>query len=70
MIVTASFLLGIITCGLRSARVCVLVGAVLLALAGVSGSWVEAVAAIGAYNMGVALMLCGAIAVGLQRDSR
>ncbi|MEI3854148.1 MULTISPECIES: hypothetical protein [Ensifer] len=70
MIVTASFLLGIITCGLRSPRVCLLVGVVFLALAGVSGGWVEAAAAIGAYNMGLALMLCGAIAIDLQRDSK
>ncbi len=70
MIVTASFLLGIITCSLRSPRVCLLVGSVLLGLAGASGNWIEAAAAIGAYNMGLALMLCGAIAINLQRDGR
>ena len=70
MIVTASFLLGIITCGLCSPRLCLLVGAVLLGLAGVTGHWIEAAAAIGGYNMGLALTLCGAIAIGLQRDGQ
>ncbi|HEV7321902.1 MAG TPA: hypothetical protein VGO04_25140 [Ensifer sp.] len=68
MIVIASFLLGIAICGLRSARVCMLAGSALVALAGIGGDWIQAAAAIGAYNMGVALALCGAIAIGLQRD--
>ncbi|WP_077962727.1 hypothetical protein [Ensifer adhaerens] len=68
MIVTVSFLLGIAICGLRSARACLFAGTALLALSGAAGDWIQAAAAIGAYNMGVALMLCGAIAIGLERD--
>ncbi|HEV7308658.1 hypothetical protein [Ensifer sp.] len=70
MIVTASFLLGLAACGLRSVRACLLIGAVLMALAGWSGDWIQVTAAIGAYNMGMALALCGAIAFGLQRHRR
>ncbi|OCP07488.1 MULTISPECIES: hypothetical protein [unclassified Ensifer] len=70
MIVIASFLLGILACGLRSTRACLLAGMAVLALAGLGGDWIQATAAIGAYNMGVALALCGAIAIGLQRDRR
>ncbi|MCK3779814.1 hypothetical protein MZK49_24275 [Ensifer sesbaniae] len=70
MIVTASFLLGIIACGLRSARACLFVGAALMAFAGAGGDWIEALATIGAYNMGLALMLCGAIAIDRQRDQQ
>ncbi|MGE6783307.1 hypothetical protein ACQKGL_12390 [Ensifer adhaerens] len=68
MIVTVSFLLGIAVCSLRSARACLFAGTALLALAGAAGDWIQAAAAIGAYNMGVALMICGALAIGLERD--
>ncbi|NUS69850.1 MAG: hypothetical protein HOQ41_15975 [Ensifer adhaerens] len=68
MIVTASFVLGIAICGLKSARACLFAGTGLLALAGANGDWIQAAAAIGAYNMGVALMICGAIAIDLERD--
>lgn len=74
MIVFAAFVLGIATCCLRSAPVCVLVAVVLAAAGALSGSisgtdnWLEIAAAIGGYNMGVALALCGAIAVGLSHD--
>lgn len=68
MIVITAFLLGIVVCGLRSARAYLFAGAALLTLAAAGGDWIEAAAAIGAYNMGVALALCGAIAAGLPRD--
>lgn len=70
MIVTASFLLGIAICSLRSVRICLLAGAALLVFTGAGGHWIQAIAAIGAYNMGAALMLCGAIAIDLQRDGQ
>lgn len=74
MIVIAAFVLGIATCCLRSAPVCVLIAVALAAAGALSGSiagtdnWLEIAATIGGYNMGVALALCGAIAVGLSHD--
>ncbi|OCP23360.1 MULTISPECIES: hypothetical protein [unclassified Ensifer] len=71
MIVIAAFVLGITACCLRSALACVLIAVVLAAAGALSGSIagtdnsLEIAAAIGGYNMGVALALCGAIAVGL-----
>lgn len=74
MIVIAAFVLGITACCLRSAPTCVLIAVVLAAAGALSGAitgtdnWLEIAAAIGGYNMGVALALCGAIAVGLPHD--
>lgn len=68
MIVTASFVLGMLACSLKSARACLLAGAGLMVVTAAAGDWIQAGAAIGAYNMGIALALCGAIAVGFPRD--
>jgi hypothetical protein len=72
MIVIVAFVLGIASCCLRSAPVCVLIAVALVAAGALSGSiagtdnWLGIVAAIGGYNMGIAL--CGAIALDLSRE--
>lgn len=68
MIIVFSFALGLLVAGLRSPRICLLVGGALCALSGTSGDWQEVAASIGGYNMGVALALCCAIALGLSRE--
>ncbi|NVD37423.1 hypothetical protein HT585_01040 [Ensifer sp. HO-A22] len=74
MIVIVAFVLGIASCCLRSAPVCVLIAVALVAAGALSGSiagtdnWLGIVAAIGGYNMGIALALCGAIALDLSRE--
>ncbi|WP_112809218.1 hypothetical protein [Ensifer sp.] len=64
MIIVSTFVLGLLTTGLRSPRICVLVAAALCVLSGAAGDWQQVAAAIGGYNMGIALALCGAIALG------
>ncbi|MGF6178540.1 hypothetical protein [Ensifer sp. 4252] len=74
MIVIAAFALGITACCLRSAPACVLIAVALAAAGALSGSitgtdsWLEVAAAIGGYNMGVALALCGAIIAGVHNS--
>ncbi|OOG68477.1 hypothetical protein B0E45_19445 [Sinorhizobium sp. A49] len=68
MIIASSFVLGLLAAGLRSPRTCLLVAGALCILSSAAGDWCEVAAAIGGYNMGIALALCGAIAVGLPHD--
>ncbi|WP_457581992.1 hypothetical protein [Ensifer canadensis] len=66
MIIIVPFVLGILVAGLRSPRTCLLVAGALSILAGAGGDWVEVAAAIGGYNMGIALTLCGAIVAAVH----
>lgn len=68
MIIVSTFLLGLLTAGLRSPRLCVLVAGALCILSAVGGDWLQVAAAIGGYNMGIALALCGAIAFGAPHE--
>lgn len=68
MIIAITFVLGMLAAGLRSPRTCLFIAGALCLLSGAGGGWVEVAAAIGGYNMGIALALCGAIAVGLPHD--
>ncbi|CAN7529450.1 MULTISPECIES: hypothetical protein [Ensifer] len=66
MIIIATVMLGMLVAGLRSPRTCLFVAGVLSILAGAGGDWVQVAAAIGGYNMGIALTLCGAIVAGVH----
>ncbi|KOF15075.1 hypothetical protein AC244_24780 [Ensifer adhaerens] len=68
MIIIATFVLGMLVAGLRSPRTCLFVAGALCILAGAGGDWVEVAAAIGGYNMGIALTLCGASAAGVHNS--
>lgn len=68
MVIVFSFALGLLTAGLRSPRICLLVAGALCILSAAVGDWREVAAAIGGYNMGIALALCCAIALDLPGE--